>query len=380
MQEERHEAQAAPLTLPQMLRQMKEQNIDVRQRAAAVMNYIEARSRVENTPLHGTLELTPMCNLDCRMCYVHLEQGKYDPRHLLPAESWIKLIDEARGMGMMEAKLTGGECLTYPGFDEVYLHLFHHGIRTGIFSNGVLMDGKRVAFLKRYPPRGIKISLYGSDEDTYEAVTGHRVFARVKENIERLRDAGLNVMISITPSAYTQDNPRTLIRTMESFGIRNEINFAILPPREGTGRERAEASEDRMMALYQARREYRENRIVPPDSCEVPEPNRDSGGEPPQGTLCAAGRSSFTILHDGRMSPCTGLDRVTTRPLEQGFQAAWRELCGKMKQYARPAECEGCAYRTICPPCPAIHQEAPRGHCDTRICDRIHRMKQEGLI
>lgn len=378
MKEEIREETASELTIPQMLRQMKAQNIDRRVRIAWLMNYFEKKSRLGLIPLHGVFELTPMCNLDCRMCYVHLEQ--YDPQQLLPVESWIWIISEARKLGMMDATLTGGECLTYPGFDAIYIFLFEHGIRPGILSNGLLIDDERIAFFKRYPPKGIKITLYGSDEDAYEAVTGHRVYAQVKENIERLRDAGLPVMVSITPNDYMLDDSRILIRTMESFDIRNEINFALLTPRKETGRERAEASEDRIIELYRARREYRKIQTVLPDPCEVPYPNQEASGEALEGILCGAGRSSFTILHDGSMSPCAGLHCITTRPMKQGFPAAWRELCEKMKHYPRPMECEGCEYRGVCMPCLALHQAAPRGHCDKRICERIHRMAMEGLI
>ena len=67
-----------------------------------------------------------------------------------PVETWKKLIDDAHDAGMIYASLTGGECLTYPGFDDVYLYLRTKGIVPGILSNGLLMNEKRVQFLKKY--------------------------------------------------------------------------------------------------------------------------------------------------------------------------------------------------------------------------------------
>lgn len=331
--------------------------------------------------MHGKLELTPICNLNCKMCYVHLDNNSYGYDRLMTVEKWISLICAAHEMGMMDVVLTGGECLTYPGFDDIYMYLINHGIWVEILSNGILMNEERICFFKKYvPKKGIQITLYGSNEKAYEAVTGQRVFGIVWENIQRMRDAGLPVWISLTPNAYMQDDPEALIHVVEELKVPYFINFAMLPPRKETGRKMAEVSDEWLLSLFRARSKYRNIQITPPEPCNVPAPNQICFGEPPEGVHCGAGKNSFAILHDGRMSPCTGMDFVTTEPLKQGFPEAWRELNEKMKHYQRPAECDGCAYQKVCSPCPALHQGAPRGHCDTRICTRIHKLITAGLF
>lgn len=369
-----------PRTVLEMIKQMSELGVEEKDNEKWLWRYLEDKARRDYIPLHGKFELTPLCNLDCKMCYVHLENKLFPVEKLISAQVWISIIDAARKMGMMEATLTGGECLTCPGFDEIYLHLYSHGILTSILSNGVLMDQKRVEFFKRYPPKGIQITLYGSNEDAYEAVTGHRVFKNVMEGIERLLDAGLRVIIMITPNAYMQDDTQEIIRIAEEFGIHYHISSALLSPRENTGRRKAETNEELIMDLFRARQEYRKKQAVIRELCDVPFPNQRSDGETTEGVLCGAGRSNFAIMYDGRMSPCLAIDNITTRPIEQGFQKAWKELTEKMNHYQRPVECNRCAYRQVCLPCPAIHQEAPQGHCDVRICQRIYRMAVEGLI
>ena len=51
-------------------------------------------------PISGTFELTPRCNFDCRMCYVHLKE-KEIPQYgrELRAKEWIHIADEAREAG-----------------------------------------------------------------------------------------------------------------------------------------------------------------------------------------------------------------------------------------------------------------------------------------
>ena len=113
------------------------------------------------------------------MCYIHLQKEQMHGKELLPVEAWKQLMTQAAQAGMRVATLTGGECLTYPGFEELYLHLQEVGVEVTVLTNGVLLDERRVRFFQAHPPRKVQISLYGSSEDAYEKVTGHRMFARV---------------------------------------------------------------------------------------------------------------------------------------------------------------------------------------------------------
>lgn len=60
---------------------------------------IQEKTREADIPYIGNFELTPLCNLDCKMCYVHLQDPSV--RH--------RIIQQAIDEGMMEALLTGGE-------------------------------------------------------------------------------------------------------------------------------------------------------------------------------------------------------------------------------------------------------------------------------
>ena len=66
-----------------------------------------------DTPSTGSFELTPLCNLDCKMCYVHLQDPSVKER-MLRKEQLIPLIQGAIDDGMMVALLTGGEAMTMP--------------------------------------------------------------------------------------------------------------------------------------------------------------------------------------------------------------------------------------------------------------------------
>ena len=199
------EKKMIPNSLRELLMLLNAQGVTDYRRYEAVRKFLNFKARDKGVPISGVFELTPLCNLDCRMCYVHLNKDQMHGAPLLSAETWKDIMQQAIDAGMMYARLTGGECLTYPGFRELYLFLRDKGIETVILSNGILMDEEMADFLKENPPAAVQISLYGASEEAYERVTGRRCFGKVTENIQRLRDLEIPVVIAVTPNAYMED-------------------------------------------------------------------------------------------------------------------------------------------------------------------------------
>ena len=88
------------------------------------------------------------------MCYVHLNRDQMQGRPLLTTEQWIDIMDHAIDAGMMYADLTGGECLSYPGLREIYLHLRSRGICVVILTNGQLLTEELADF---FAPQGSQL-------------------------------------------------------------------------------------------------------------------------------------------------------------------------------------------------------------------------------
>lgn len=72
-------------------------------------------------------------------------------------------MGQAIDAGMIKAALSGGECLTYPGFDELYLFLQSHGVSVTVMTNAVLLNEERMAFFEKHRPGAFQITLYGSN-------------------------------------------------------------------------------------------------------------------------------------------------------------------------------------------------------------------------
>lgn len=369
-----------PSSLTELLIKLNNEGITDYRRYKAVRSFLGFAAREKGIPLCGTFELTPLCNLDCKMCYVHLNKEQLCGASLFRANVWKDYIDQAFKAGMMYARLTGGECLTHPDFCEIYLHLRKLGIETEICTNGIMLDGDVLEFFKKHPPACIQITLYGADDDGYEAVTGHRVFNRVINNITEIKKAGLPLTIAITPNAYMRDGEE-IVRLVHSLGLTVRINSGLMLPRKETGRDKQDANLDTYVNLLKLKNQLMGvSPIIECDDVDLPDTGRD-GDNQIRGVTCGAGRNTFSIAWDGTLRPCNTFPEIYADIKTMSFIDGWKKINEAVENFPLPSECVGCSYKKSCKHCVAEHASgAPIGHANPDICEWAKRMTAERLI
>lgn len=343
-------------TLTEVLEDLDRRGIIGLQRYRAMNRYISLKARYTDTPVSGVFELTPLCNLDCKMCYVHLNANQIGAdERLLSVQEWKQIIHQAVDAGMMYATLTGGECLTYPGFREIYLYLVSMGIQPDILTNGRLLTEEMVAFLAQHPPGVVQISVYGSDEDAYEQATGHRAFREVMQGIARAKAAGLNLTLAITSNRYMQKDMQALLDLVHAQGLPYAIGDASLEAREETGRSISDFAieVERCMEIRRAEWMYKAGLTGPQTVQDIPR-YLPANRHPLEGLPCGGGHSTFHVNWKGQLCPCTGFSAaVQCEILDKGFKAAWKTLRKAMLSYKFPQECRTCSLQHMCATCPA---------------------------
>lgn len=114
----------------------------------------------KKVPLYGVLELLPLCNLNCDMCYVRMSREEMEQvGRLCTIEEWTKVAEDMMKAGTLFVLLTGGEPLLYPNFRELYQKLRELGMIVTINTNGTLIDEEWADFLRRINPEEL-ISRY----------------------------------------------------------------------------------------------------------------------------------------------------------------------------------------------------------------------------
>lgn len=368
--------------LLELLEQWEKQGASDAEKTLWMNRYLDAKARNQGIPLHGTFELTPLCNLDCKMCYVHLTKHQLNKtgKRLLTVQEWKHIMKQAVDSGMTSATLTGGEALTYPAFDELFLFLQDHGVSVSIKSNGILMTKERVEFFKKNPPSGIQITLYGSDDNSYEAVTGMRCFEAAIAGIRRVKEAGIPLEICITPSKPALNNMEALLILAESLDVPIGISAGLLPARTETGRdsEQLDLSLDEYVHIYKMKARIANRELV--TVCEENISWSEIESPPVRGLPCGGGRSSFAVHWNGTMHPCLSMQSISTDVLSIPFEEAWRIVHEAVANYPFPGKCMSCEYRGICTPCVLLHEAgAPPGQSNPSLCKRAKRLIAEGL-
>ena len=365
-------------SLPDFLDLLKRREIPENQFWKYISTYQNIKAREKGIPFTGQFELTPLCNLDCKMCYVHLNSNQLNNAKILSGEWWKSIASQAHSLGMMNAMLTGGECLAYPEFDEVYMYLRSLGVRVSIKTNGVLLNKERIAFFKKNSPRSIIISLYGSTNEAYENVTGHAVFDTVYNNLLQLKNVDFPVTVAITPSKYMLGDIDNIIKLVEQLNIPYTVNLMLIQPREETGRVIKDLSPKEYADIFKLVKKYKSSGTAPSNEKDLSE--CAYGEKPGLGIICSAGRSLFCINWNGTMSGCNNLNSLEISLLEKDFSTAWELIHLDALSYLLPVECNKCEYSKVCLNC-AAYRSMPneKGHCNPEICERIKIFVDEGI-
>ena len=363
------------------LKALKERNHRETQNFSDFTRYLGQKAREKGIPLNGQIELTPLCNFQCVMCYVHLS-GEQMTQPLIAPSRWNDLITQAVAEGMLSLTLSGGECLTYPGFREVYEHAQHLGCEVEIFTNGSLLDDEWIGYFRRHPPAGIHITLYGDSEDAYERVTGQRAFARTLEHIRRINDASLPLRINVTPNAALGEDVFGTIRLAMELSRNVMVNHLLTDPRTETGRSGkiSDLDDDFYIRILKFQNELKGFRLETCPAEKLPaEGGPDTDGIR-YGVLCGGGRSGFNMDWKGVMHPCNELESISAYPFETGFREAWDQIKQEVSRWRRAAACEGCAYEAVCESCVGrVASFAEPGIWPHALCERTKHFVQQGV-
>ncbi len=329
------------------------------------------RARVDAIPLTLNMELTARCSLDCKMCYVHLTKEQLGDRKELTAEQWKSVVDEAVEMGTMSVLITGGECLMHKDFKEIYMYVLNKPVLVSLNTNATLINDDYLDFFTKYPPHRIKISLYAASEEGYERVTGHRMYARVRDNILKLKAAGVYIKMAITVCKQSYDETLDLIKFAQDNDIEFAYDMTMIEAQEGTGRSSADyaLTPEEIITKQLEIAELQKAKLF--ENEPITElPARMDDAPLMKGLACGAGRSVCTVCWDGDVQPCL-VNKIpnTLNVLDVGLKEAWERTQVCAKEQIIPIECETCKMRPACYGC-AFQRMDPNdpGHRNLDIC------------
>lgn len=333
------------------------------------MKHIETETTIErymieqaarnSLPINGSLELLPLCNMNCDMCYVHLSRDEMEHKgRLRTVDEWISLGGAMANAGVLFLQLTGGEPLLFPGFRELFCELKKLGMVLTINTNGTLIDEDWADFFSQHKPRRVNITLYGSSDDAYTSLCHYPGgFEKVIHGIRLLKERGIKVKIN---GSITRDNVNDLdaiYRIGRELGAPVSIDTYMLPGVRERGLDFS--MQARLEPELAARAEWNVlQRDMAPDVFQdyvthcleiIAHPKADY----PDCISCMASNCSFAINWQGEMRPCVALEEPSIPVFETGFLPAWRHISQEAKKFRLHKKCTTCYLRPICNTCVA---------------------------
>lgn len=311
-------------------------------------------------PLGGSLELLPLCNMNCDMCYVRLSREEMEHiGRIRSGEEWLDLARQMRDAGTLFILLTGGEPLLHPDFQLIYRELKKMGMIITLNTNGTLIDEEWADFFASYRPRRVNITLYGKDPETYERLchfrTGYELAVR---GTRLLRERGVDVKINGSLTRENREDIPQLIEKAKQLDAPIHIDTYMYPAR----RERNKGFHyDTRLAPEEAARARVEilRSLLAEDEFrvygeEILNMVKSSSSEDPDLSVgCRAGRSSFIINWLGNMTPCVMLNEPSINAFEKGFIQSWNQIVNKTEEIRTGEKCGKCTLCKVCNTCAA---------------------------
>lgn len=331
-----------------------------------IIEYLSIKARKQKIPLSGTLELTPRCNMNCKMCYIRMNENEMKKiGEELSSEEWIRIIKEAVEEGMIMLLLTGGEAILYKDFKKIYLEAQKLGVFVSINTNATMIDDEWLEFFSENPPAKFNITIYGGSNDTYLKLCGNpKGFDQLKRAVEGIQKLGIEIALNCT---ITKQNVQDMAKIYE-FGKEHNLKVHTttynFPPVRKEGIDDLElnrllpkeaAKAKVYMQWYALGKEgfYNKAVQVAKGNYQLENDEESCGEIIGEKVLCAAGRSNFWVTWDGRMLPCGMIPDFSVMIKNRKFCEAWKQIVDYTETITLSPECKKCKKKHICAPCAA---------------------------
>ena len=347
--------------------------------------YLHRKASITKTPISGAFELSPLCNMDCKMCYIKMSKEKQESiARLRTNEEWIELAQKAKDKGMLFLLLTGGEPFLVKDFKELYIELHKMGFCISINSNGTMIDEEVIEWLKHYPPMRINMTLYGASDETYGRLCNNpKGFTQVTKALSLLKENNIQVKLNCSVTPYNKDDLKQMIDFAEEHDLVIQATSYMFPPlrKDETkiGQNDRFTAED--AALYGAYISAYSNgfdrfkEYIESGQLALYDADDDCGVVEGDHMRCRAGITSFWMTWEGKLLPCGMIPDRGLDPWEVGFDAAWENAKNIVSEIKLPVKCAGCGKKDECKACAAMvytetgtYDKVPQYRCEMTHC------------
>jgi PqqA peptide cyclase len=168
-------------------------------------------------PLWMLLELTHKCPLECPYCYNQLDFAKINDQ--MQKEDWLRVIEEAREMGVVQIGFSGGEPLLNKDLPELIKKASGLGFYTNLITSGVGAEEGIVKKLKEAGLKNVQIGIQSSEKEIMTLLTNNKTAYEQKIKFAKeVKEAGMQVVINATIHKLNIDHVDKIIEFAHNLG------------------------------------------------------------------------------------------------------------------------------------------------------------------
>ena len=309
--------------------------------------------KLSRFPIVGESELTFACCLRCDYCYTDCYNT---PEHIQPQMSFVeiqRILDLMRREGCLWLLLTGGDPMMRKDFFEIYDYAKSKGFLITIFASGLLFTERAVEHLKKNPPFSIEVTIMGSNQEVYEAISGVQgSWKRFLEGVHRVMDAGLPLKLKTVVCKQNYHDLENLKKLLEGWGKELRPSTTIFARLNGDRHPATLriAPEE----VLEVRKKY--GRFDFEEDPNQPREFQEPYSEPSEYLFkCGAGYNTFRVDPMGRMIFCTTLrepsyDLRSSDDFHAGFKKMFAQI--RSMKYQTDSKCRTCHMTHLCVKCP----------------------------
>jgi PqqA peptide cyclase len=146
-------------------------------------------------PLGLLAELTHRCPLHCPYCSNPLKLTATAEE--LPTSMWLEILGQARGLGVLQAHLSGGEPLMRRDLEVLAAGARSRGMYVNLVTSGVGLSTARARALADAGVDHVQLSLQGADAPAADRLAGAKAHERKLQAAAAVRGAGMVMSINV---------------------------------------------------------------------------------------------------------------------------------------------------------------------------------------
>ncbi|MHC4661784.1 MAG: radical SAM protein [Planctomycetota bacterium] len=303
----------------------------------------EAKAR----PVRAYLELTAACQFRCTHCFIKPAQSETE----LTSDEWLEVMKQLRAMGVLALTFSGGEFLVRRDWRKIAEQAGKMRFALRFLTNGALIDEKTADEIAAVRPLRIEVSIYGTDPETYEAVTGNADnYRRALRGIARLKSRGLRIVIKYPLLKSTWRKYDDALEIARKYNVPLWYDYHLVPAAASPDEPNTE-----VLGFSELREFFEEHRSEENESSLLD----------PDTPICDIARRGIVISAHGQVFPCPRFRVSAGSVHEKPVAEIWTgsELLTELRdKRTRDMEtCNACEHRAICRSCPA-HGYAEHGN------------------